>query len=405
MKRVLIILLVLMTSGWLHAQPGKNTVLIVLQENTGKLSFAPVIPEPFRTTLNKVVDGLAENFENFKSKLQLADRYEKVILLTDVACTRTNLLNNLIAQTKLGKTVDLLVLGHGGNTQNGSTFFLVLNNGELLPETDATLTNAAGVSKSFKGIRSLITDARAREGSGFNFNLRLVYMCNCKGGNTNDSWLSIGAKTAVGSIHNNYMPEPQITYFFNDFVINGKTVAQAANDSWSASRPFYSVIPYMQQQESGQTRIDCSKMKVDGNASLRFAASKLGVNESKTIVVKAGEAYNHTTLYMSAGEKYQFTVSGTDLWKNNSTETTANGYQPGLLDGARRQSGYNMMTLVGEIFRDLNNTSYTGTHFKIGTSRTYTAAISGYLMCHANDVLIGYGDNTGQVSMTVKRVE
>lgn len=403
MKNVLLICLLFMSAGILQAQPGKNNVLIVLQENTGKLSFTPEIPEPFRTTLNKVVDGLAENFENFKTKLQLADRYEKVILLTDVACTRANLLNHLIAQTKLGKTVDLLVLGHGGSTQDGSTFFLVLKN-ELLPESDATL-KFGGVSKSYKGIRSLITDARAREGSGFNFNLRLVYMCNCKGGNTNDAWISIGAKTAVGSVNNNYMPEPQITYFFNDFVINGKTALQAANDSWSASRPFYSVIPYMQQIENGMTRIDCSKMKVDGNTALRFAASKLGVNESKSFVIKAGEAYNHTTLFMSAGEKYQFTVSGTDLWKNSSTETTANGYQPGILDGARRQSGYNMMTLVGEIFRDFNNTSYTGTHFKIGTSRTYTAAISGYLMCHANDVLIGYGDNTGQVSMTVKRIE
>lgn len=188
-------------------------------------------------------------------------------------------------------------------------------------------------------------------------------------------------------------------------MVNGKTAAQAANDSWTGSRPFYTIIPYMQQLENGMTRIDCSKMKVDGNTALRFAASKLGVNESKSYVIKAGESFNHTTLFMSAGEQYQFTVGGTDLWKNGSTETTANGYQPGLLDGARRQSSYNMMTLVGEIFRDFSNTSYTGTHFKIGTSRTYTAAVSGFLMCHANDVLIGYGDNTGQVTMTVKRLK
>ncbi len=404
MKRVIFSCLFLIATGFLQAQPGKNTVLVVLQENTGKLSFAQEIPEPFRTTLNKVVDALAENFENFKTKLQLADRYEKVIYLTDVMCTRANLLNTLITQAKLGKTVDLLVLGHGGDTQDGSIFFLLLNNGERLPESDATFKTASGI-KSFKGIRSLLTDARAREGSGFNFNLRLVYMCNCKGGNTNDAWISIGAKTAVGSVNNNYMPEPQITYFFNDFVVNGKTAAQAANDSWIGSRPFYSPIPYMQQLENGMTRIDCSKMKVDGNTGLRFAASKLGVNETKTFVIKAGVSFNHTTLFMSAGEQYQFTVGGTDLWKNGSTETTANGYQPGLLDGARRQSSYNMMTLVGEIFRDMNNTSYTGTHFKIGTSRTYTAAVSGFLMCHANDVLIGYGDNTGQVSMTVKRLK
>lgn len=212
MKRTLFICLFFLATGILQAQPGKNTVLVVLQENTGKLSFAQEIPEPFRTTLNKVVDGLAENFENFKTKLQLADRYEKVIYLTDVMCTRANLLNTLIAQAKLGKTVDLLVLGHGGGTQDGSNFFLVLHNDERLPENDGSLKTPSG-TKTFKGIRSLLTDARAREGSGFNFNLRLVYMCNCKGGNTNDAWISIGAKTAVGSVNNNYMPEPQITYF------------------------------------------------------------------------------------------------------------------------------------------------------------------------------------------------
>ena len=404
MKRVHLICLILLTAGILNAQPGKNTVLIVLQENTGKLEFTQGIPDPFRTTLNNVVDGLAENFENIKSKLQLSDRYEKVILLTNTACTRANLLTNLRSQTKLGKTIDLLVLGHGGSTSDGKLFFLLLNNDEYLPESDASFT-VGGTKRLFKGINSLLADARAVEGSSFNFNLRLVYMCNCKGGNTNDAWLGIGAKTVVGTVNNNYMPEPQVTYFFNDFVMNGKTVQEAANDSWAASRPFYSLIPPMQERENNLTRIDCSKMKVDGNAGLRFASSKLGVNESKSFVIKAGEAYNHTTLFMSAGEQYEFSVGGTDHWKNGSTETTANGYQPGLLDGARRQGSYNMMTLVGEIFRDLNNTSYTGTHFKIGTSRTYTAAVSGYLMCHANDVLIGYGDNTGLVTMTVKRLK
>lgn len=404
MKKILLLSLVSLYSLLLSAQPGKNTVLLVLQENTGKINIAVDIPEPFNGALTKVVDGLAESFENLKTKLQLQDRYEKIILLTNTQCTRANLLNHLIAQTKLGKTVDLLILGHGGSDKEGTLFSLVLHNDEYLPERDTDFI-INKVRKSFKGISTLLSDARAREGSSFNFNLRLVYMCNCKGGNTNDEWLSIGAKTVVGTVNNNYMPEPQFTYFFNDFVINGKTALQAANDSWAASRPFYTLVPGMQTIENGMTRIDCSKMKVDGNSSLRFAASKLGVNETKTFTIRAGEAFNHTTLFMSAGEQYQFTVSGTDKWKNGSTETTANGYQPGILDAARRQSSYNMMTLVGEIFRDLNNTSYTGQHFKIGTSRTYTAAISGYLMCHANDVLVGYGDNTGSVALTVKRLK
>ena len=40
MKRVHLICLILLTAGILNAQPGKNSVLIVLQENTGKLVSA-----------------------------------------------------------------------------------------------------------------------------------------------------------------------------------------------------------------------------------------------------------------------------------------------------------------------------------------------------------------------------
>ncbi len=390
--RHLTIFFLITISFFAQAQPGKNTVLVVLQENGGSLSITSSIPQPAKGAIEKVIDGIAENFENIKTSLHMAGRYERVILLTDNQCTKANLLTTLIAQSKAGKTVDLLLLGHGGLYENSTTPLLYLKDEHL----------------NGNDINTLLTEAKRREGNNFKFNLRLVYLCNCYGGLTQQNWLGIGAKTVVGCPEINYMPEPQISYFFQDFVINGKTATAAANDSWSASRPFFSLLPDLQVRPKtgdSRTRIDFSKLLVYGDRNLRFAANRLAVNETKTYTISAKQQYNHTGLYMVAGERYQFSVPSTSKWKNGNTQTTAAGYNPSHFDFARRQTSYNMMTLVGEVFSNTTNTSYDNTHFKIGTSATWNVNKTGYLMCHANDVLAGYGDNSGTITLTVKRLK
>jgi len=132
---------------------------------------------------------------------------------------------------------------------------------------------------------------------------------------------------------------------------------------------------------------------------------ELEVGQSKTRTVKAKEAYNYSGIYMRQGQKFEFSVTSPE-WNNGAKETTANGYEGSWLDAGRRHPDLKVMALVGEIFSQNNNPlTYTGTYFRIGTVRTWTAAKTGFLVTFANDCLACYGDNSRIVEMTVKRIE
>lgn len=200
--------------------PNQEKALIVLQENTGQISLPPNLPVPLATAVRRVIDAVAETFEEIKTSLQGNGRYAQVVLLTDVLCTRVQLLRGLIEQTRRGRVIDLVVLGHGWN--------------EHLQLHNETLTNST--------IRSLLSEARRTvNDDAFKFNLRMVYMCNCHGSTLNDDWLAIGAAAAVGSQQNDYMPEPMTTFFIHNWM-DGQPVQQAANNAYRATIPFYTVV-------------------------------------------------------------------------------------------------------------------------------------------------------------------
>jgi len=197
-------------------------VLIVLQENQGRLIYLPTgTPAEVQALVNAVVDMLAETFENLKTTLQANGKYNKVVLLTDVNCTRAKLLDNLVLYSKQGWTIDLLIMGHG------STDSLDLYGGQHL------LGARYGANNN---IITLKTEAQARGCQ--KLNLRLVYMCNCFGSTTNDEWIAIGALHSIGSRGDNYMPEPQITFFMNNWV-GGQAPGAAAMNAYNGSVPFY----------------------------------------------------------------------------------------------------------------------------------------------------------------------
>lgn len=374
---------------------GKN-VAIILQENTGKSIFNDILKSPAKEAAQAVIDALAEGFESVKTSMQAAEKYDKIIDLTDINCTRAKLLTTLVNESSAGNTIDLFIYGHGNKD-----FLLLFNN--------QSLTGAATGS-----IRSLLTDARAQKGSAFNFKLRLVYMCNCFGGSCNDDWVAIGAKASIGSAFLNCMPEPMITFFINDFVSNNIPANTAALNAWNASKPFYVAVPgYLTPDPANGNlnKIDQSKPVVAGSQpGVRHTNTRLSVNETRVFTVKAGTVHNFPTVFIRNGEKYSFTASGT--WVNcdgcltGSKSSGPAGYAPSILDAARRQGSYNQMTLVGELYSKINDgLSYTGKHFKVGSSATYTATSNGFLGFFANDVLTGYGDNTGTASLTIKRTQ
>ena len=65
-----------------------------------------------------------------------------------------------------------------------------------------------------------------------------------------------------------------------------------------------------------------------------------------------------------------------------------------------------MMRLIGERFTHPNALSFIGgSGFSIGRTLTHTAAGHGFLCLYANDTIAAYGDNSGSISVTIKRIE
>lgn len=135
-----------------------------------------------------------------------------------------------------------------------------------------------------------------------------------------------------------------------------------------------------------------------------LAPGELAVGESKTTNISANKTHDLTGIYMRSGQKFQFSTAS-PAWSNGNTETNCDGYDGNILDAARRHPDLKMMVLTGEIFAQNNANNYTGTYFKIGCGRTVTVTKTGFLVCFANDNIIAYGDNSGVVTLTVKRTE
>lgn len=383
-----------------------NRTLILLQENSNGTSYmTDVLPAgPTRDAADALIDTFVEIGETANLQGIASGSYQRFVNLSDTNCTRAKLLAELIKQSTDGYTVDLAVLGHGSNES------LLLHGGETLTgRTTQTVTSpTTGLSMTLTlpgSIRTLLTDARAQKGSSFNFKLRLVHMCNCFGGTTNDDWLAIGAKTAIGAPQNNYMPEPMITAFWNDFVKNDKRAKQAADDSRALAATAWSVIP------NYGPFIAETQQVTSGNVNLIFKDEyQLALNQSRSITVQANQTHTFPLVYLVAGQKYSFTCSSSDTWANGFAPFTitsnANGYAPGPLDVLRRNGAANMMALVGERFTHPNSNPLNfigGSGFTIGTSKSYTAPGHGFLNLFANDIITGYGDNSGSITVTVKR--
>ena len=379
-----------------------NRTLILLQENsTGQSYLEGFLSGPAQAAADAIIDGAAENGEAAKFQALAAGRYQRFINLSDAQCTRANLLARLIQQSKDGFVTDLAILGHG-NTDS-----LSLHNETLTGSPTFATTRTDHIS-------GLLTEARQRENNpNFQFKLRLVHMCNCFGGTLNDDWLAIGAKVSVGAPLMDWMPEPMNTMFWDDFVKNDKRVTQAAADSLAATRLIWQFVPTYTtvNPDNGLTKIQETQQRVTGNGNLIFNDEfQLALNEQRTITVRANQTHNFP-IYMVAGQRYTFSAGSTDTWGNGfapfTRTTNAAGFAPGPLDGGRRLASANMLTLVGERFIHRNGSPLnfiSGSGFRIGTSRTLTASGHGFLNLYANDNLLAYGDNSGTIAVTVRRI-
>jgi hypothetical protein len=133
---------------------------------------------------------------------------------------------------------------------------------------------------------------------------------------------------------------------------------------------------------------------------------EMSVGQSRSITVHANRTHNFVNVFVRDGQKFEIRVTPTSQkWKGGLlSESTATGYTRGFGDVPRRNG--NMMQLMGEIFKKNNDTGtfIEGSGFNIGTSRNYTASRNGYLVLYGNDNIIAYGDNSGSITVSIKRV-
>jgi hypothetical protein len=118
--------------------------------------------------------------------------------------------------------------------------------------------------------------------------------------------------------------------------------------------------------------------------------------------IQASEHWNHTGLRLPLGETYAMSATGT--WSDRELEYGPDGgpsrnFFQRLFEWARRRPKKPWFVLTGAVDADER------TIFRIGSLLgMYRAGKTGELTCFANDVWVAYGNNSGFVDLTVRRI-
>jgi hypothetical protein len=147
----------------------------------------------------------------------------------------------------------------------------------------------------------------------------------------------------------------------------------------------------------------------------------LKMNESVSFKVKAKEPYNRAGIQLQKEQLYEITAVGE--WKDGSCSTTdAAGFKASncgsplpdvdllmsSMEELRRDKHAQWLCLTAGIFDQPSNSFENiipDQQFSVGRSIKIKPAVTGKLVLFANDVMTGYGNNTGQLTVTVKRIQ
>lgn len=257
-----------------------NTALVVFIENTGQLPFQwdSKVGKLVQEGLEKVVDYVAEEFSKWLNKFADArgKKYREVIILEDAKATLSGLKNTLHDLANRDFIIDVFTLAHG----NSSSFSGY--NGSSISDTD---------------LRSI------KDSYGKALPIRVVYMMNCKAAGLNDDWMYVGAKTTAGAVNNNYIPEPMMSKFWNNW-LRGDTFATAVNTAYDDSVKLIkdtiakaeSFIPLVGKKIKSSLEAEInplladSKPKVEGNGAVTIDTAKLVSAQAFSV---AEEFYSH----------------------------------------------------------------------------------------------------------------
>ena len=144
--------------------------------------------------------------------------------------------------------------------------------------------------------------------------------------------------------------------------------------------------------------------------STKFNWRRLELNEEVEVEVDAEHLYNFTGLMMLKAEKYEITVDDQESWFDASIECDANGWDRDgqslglkeipikLAEGFRRVPDAHWFALCASVGADDDHAR------KIGHSSTYMAPTKGELTLFANDLKSKYGNNSGSLTVRIKKV-
>lgn len=130
--------------------------------------------------------------------------------------------------------------------------------------------------------------------------------------------------------------------------------------------------------------------------------------EIKTMMIIAKKQWNDTHIIMRKSESYNFKSSG--LWKDLDIVRDANGYKSLEADSRiqkilmqstewlRRLPTSDWFKLIGSINHNKK------TFFEIGSEATIDIKEEGLFSCFANDLSFMYGNNSGEIELTIKRL-
>ncbi|MDX2369057.1 MAG: DUF2235 domain-containing protein [Colwellia sp.] len=136
----------------------------------------------------------------------------------------------------------------------------------------------------------------------------------------------------------------------------------------------------------------------------------LNIGEQAVKTIEADALYNYTGIMMEKNSKYKITAESTGQWYDATIDCGADGWTRaseslGLKEAFiaaaepfRRVSKANWFQLCGSIGSSDENAK------KIGCSGTFIAGKSGEFTAFANDLESKYGNNSGSIEITIKRV-
>lgn len=131
-----------------------------------------------------------------------------------------------------------------------------------------------------------------------------------------------------------------------------------------------------------------------------------------TFCVTARNYYNASSVYLQAGAHYDFFVARNDAWYDAKIRCYADGWTARdtrlvarpivrAVEPNRRCPAADWFELVGSVCRDGCETFRIGCR---GAGWTYTPRRNGQLYAFANDLASRYHNNSGSITVTVRRV-